>query len=97
MTGHTILRAKAFKPRFTKRITAQEIFLVGRYPQSRLGSADIPVRSNLRIRAWHGFPASFARATLLRTGMSALVCLAGKQSSGMRVPDGRVGPTEADG
>jgi uncharacterized repeat protein (TIGR03806 family) len=29
LTGPTILRAKAFKPGFTKSITAQEIFLVG--------------------------------------------------------------------
>ena len=29
LTGPTILRAKAFKPGFTKSITAQEIFIVG--------------------------------------------------------------------
>jgi hypothetical protein len=29
LTGPTILRAKAFKPGFTKSITAQEIYLVG--------------------------------------------------------------------
>ncbi len=30
LTGPTILRAKAFKPGFTKSITAQEIFIIGR-------------------------------------------------------------------
>ncbi len=30
LTGPTILRAKAFKPGFTKSITAQAIYLVGR-------------------------------------------------------------------
>jgi hypothetical protein len=29
LTGPTILRAKAFKPGFTKSITTQEIFLIG--------------------------------------------------------------------
>ena len=29
LTGPTILRAKAFKPGWTKSITSQEIFLVG--------------------------------------------------------------------
>jgi hypothetical protein len=30
LTGPTIVRAKAFKPGFTRSITTQEIFLVGR-------------------------------------------------------------------